>query len=300
MDSVFVPPPPDGAGSPGRAGQVNLLVMDRERLERERGMLQRRGRMQSQQPGRTLTHRFLQGLYGWWKSSQMYVHVEVSFGSIDWGPRGRPSSSEEDESSDDEEPDVVPMVAYTVYEETGVTKGDRVLRSDAYSIIQLPCTEQQQEASRAFCESQLGKPMDMRRCYVSMVWPVAPMIGGDGEPTGWWCSALVCAALHRAGYMTSYRPQSVDIDDIVHYALSSSLSTQTTTPFKQRAGARSFWDRTIAMRAGRGGLESFSNFTPDDVRRASRAGRGKRGRGSRPGGAERARGLPEFDDIFNE
>ena len=100
--------------------------------------------------------------------------------------------------------------SYGVYENTGVTRGDREFSNKAYKFLFFSVSELEFDTIFAFCTKQLKKKFD----YAAASWRLL-IYPPKSDNLRWWCASFVHAALKTLNLLKDYRLNTLDNDDLV-------------------------------------------------------------------------------------
>ncbi len=151
------------------------------------------------------------------------------------------------------------VLAFAAFGDRGVEVMKRPFSNPAYKSIHLRVTREEFLAALNFAIDQIGKPFDSEGAsWRLMVWPARP------SHKKWWCCALTHAILKRAGMLTWYPLNTLDVDDVVRFVRASSRRIQAAMmPRSQRLAASRVTDRLFSAYPAERGVGDALNGVVD-------------------------------------
>jgi hypothetical protein len=183
-------------------------------LERENSdKLQKQTPTSSPTPRKSLFARVLD-LY---QKRQRFRHCEVAF---------FPSTNDDT------------CLAFGVFTNVGVWRNNRTFSNPNYTWINLTVSGEEYRNALHFCESCVGKGVDWEGLKRLQFWPettqgqrqqtsVSPFAS---SPDIFWCTSFTVSVLHRMNILTSYRSNSLDVDDVYDLLEHHPASHEAMTP----------------------------------------------------------------------
>lgn len=151
------------------------------------------------------------------------------------------------------------VLAFAAFGDRGVEVVKRPFSNPAYKSIHLRVTRDEFLAAFNFAIEQIGKPFDSEGAsWRLMVWPARP------THKRWWCCALTHAILKRAGMLTWYPLNTLDVDDVVRFVRASSRRMHAAMmPRHQRLAESRVTDRLFSAYPEENGVGDMLNGVVD-------------------------------------
>lgn len=117
------------------------------------------------------------------------------------------------------------VLAFGAFSDRGVVATARPFSNPGYRFIHMTVRRAEFTGALQFALNQNGKPYDaVGASWRLMVWPAAP------TRKRWWCASLTHAILKKAGMLTHYPLNTLDVDDIVAITKVSGRRNHGMTP----------------------------------------------------------------------